>query len=155
MEENNFFKVVWRFNSLLFAIAGFLGIIIMLFAGYHIVQDIFRDRSARNVVNVSEDQDVKEEWFLGNMRSISGTDIVTISLNSDQSFTQSYYSKSGYSVRNYLFIDTKTKEKHWLLQTNKYLLPKFEIISETQSKIMRRINYGLFSNDRPLRSGLF
>ena len=130
MEENKFFKTVWRLNSLLFALAGLLGILIMLFAGYQIVKDTFRDRNVRNIVNVAEDQDVKEKWSLGNMNAIAGTDIVTIPLNSDQSYSQSYYSKSGYSVRNYLFIDTKTNEKYWLLQTNKYLLPELNIISE-------------------------
>ncbi|PIU67745.1 MAG: hypothetical protein COS84_03740 [Armatimonadetes bacterium CG07_land_8_20_14_0_80_40_9] len=74
-----------------------------------------------------------------------------IPLNSDQSYAQSYYSKSSSSARNYLFINSKDNEKHWLFGTNKYLVSDVALLSEkdydSDSSKVRVILYRIVKND--------
>lgn len=130
MEENRFYKSVWRFNAIVLMVAGILAIGVLLFAGYHILQDITRERGTRNIVNVSEDQAIDEKWELGRLYKIEGTAYVMVPLTSDQNYAQSYYSKSSNSARNYLFIDTKNNLRKWLFQTNEYLVADINFLLE-------------------------
>jgi hypothetical protein len=122
MEENNFFKLVWRFNGLIISIAGLLAIAVLIFASYEIYKSVTRDRSTRNIVNVDEDEKIKEEWRYGQLTKISGTKSFMLALHSDQSFSRAYFSKSSNSTRNYLFINTETSEKKWLFEHTDYLI---------------------------------
>ncbi len=90
MEENKFFKFVWRFNAIIFMVAGILAIGVLFFAGYQIIKDITRERTPRNIVNVSEEQTVDEKWTLGHLKSVDGTPIIMIPLNSDQSYARAF-----------------------------------------------------------------
>lgn len=130
MEENQFYKFVWRFNAIVLMVAGILAIGVLLFSGYHILQDITRERDTRNIVNVSEDQPIDEKWELGRLYKIEGTSYIMVPLTSDQSYAQSYYSKSSNSVRNYLFIDTQNNHQEWLFETNENLVADIDFLSE-------------------------
>jgi len=81
---------------------------------------------------VQEENNVKEKWQLGYMSNIQGSPYVMIPLNSDQSYAQSYYSKSSSSARNYLFINSQNNEKHWLFGTNQYLITDTALLSEKE-----------------------
>lgn len=59
MEDNKFFKLVWRFNGLLISVAGILAIGVLLFAVYQIFKDVTRDRNTQNIVNIEESSEVK------------------------------------------------------------------------------------------------
>jgi hypothetical protein len=61
MEENEFFRFVWRFNGLIPMIAGVIAIGVPAFAGYKIIKDVTRERNARNIVNVQEENNIKEK----------------------------------------------------------------------------------------------
>lgn len=122
MEDNSFFRFVWRINGLVIMVGGLMAIVVLAFSGYKIAKDITRERGVRNIVNVKEEKNVQEKWQLGNLSKVQGSPYVMISLNSDQSYAQSYYSKALSSVRNYLFINSSSNEKHWLLETNQYLI---------------------------------
>ena len=111
MEDNRFFKFVWRFNAVIFMVAGIIAIGILLFAGYQIIHEVTRERSKRNIVNVDENQTIDEEWEIGNLYEIEGTTFAMLSLMSNQSYELASYSNSTYSVRNYLFIDTQNNDK--------------------------------------------
>ena len=126
-------------------IAGVLAICVLAFAGYRIMKDVTRERTIRNIVNVQEENDVKEKWQLGYMSTIQGSPYVMIPLNSDQSYAQSYYSKSSSSARNYLFINSLNNEKHWLFQSSQYLIADTEFLSEKE--------YG--SKDREVQAILY
>jgi len=132
MKESKFFKFVWRLNGLILMIAGVLTIGVLVFAGYKIITDITRERNTHNIVNVQDEDDIKEKWQLGNMSDIEGGPWIMIPLNSNQSYAQSYYSKSSSSVRNYLFINSLNNEKHWLFNTNDYLIADTELLSENE-----------------------
>lgn len=151
MEESNFFRFVWRFNGLVFMIAGVLAIGVLAFAGYKIIKDVTRERNIRNILNVQEKNNVKEKWQLGYMSSIQGSPYVMIPLNSDQSYAQSYYSKSSSSARNYLFINSLSNEKHWLFETNQYLIADTDFLSEkeygSKEREVRAILYKIVKSD--------
>ncbi len=132
MKESKFFKFVWRLNGLILMIAGILAIGVLVFAGYKIITDITRERNTHNIVNVQDEDDIKEKWQLGNMSDIEGSPWIMIPLNSNQSYAQSYYSKSSSSVRNYLFINSQNNEKHWLFNTNEYLILEAELLSKNE-----------------------
>jgi len=151
MEENRFLIFTWRFNAIILMVAGILAIGVLIFAGNHIFQDITRERYTRNIVNVAEDQSVDEKWELGRLYKIDGTPYALVPLTSDQSYTQSYYSKSSNSVRNYLFIDTQSNKKQWLFNTNQHLVVDIEYISEKEyndkDRTVRTILYTIIERD--------
>lgn len=151
MEDNRFFKVVWRFNSLIFLMGGILAIVILLFASYRIFQEVREERSTQNIVNVQQNEDVEEQWALGHLAEIPGHPYLMIPLNYDQHYTQSYYNKSASSVRNYLFINSQTNEQHWLFDTNQYLISDLDLLSEksygTEDRKIRAILYKMVKND--------
>ncbi|WP_028774467.1 hypothetical protein [Shewanella waksmanii] len=122
MEEHKFFKLVWRFNSLLISVAGILAIGVLLIAMYQIFKDVTRERSTQNIVNIEESGEVKESWRLGQVANLSNHKMLMIPLNSDQSFNRGYFSKSSNSTRNYLFINTETNSNNWLFGHTNYLI---------------------------------
>lgn len=130
MEDNTFFKNIWRINGIIIMVAGILAICVLAFAGYQIISETTRDRNTRNIVNIQGESDIKEKWQLGYMSEIKGSPYVMIPLNSDQNYAQSYYSKSSSSIRNYLFINSQTNEKHWLFNTNQYLVVDSDVLLE-------------------------
>ena len=151
MEENKFFRFVWRFNGLILMIAGMLSIIVLAFAGYGIIRDVTRERNTHNTVNVQDENDIKEKWQLGYMSNIQGSPYVMIPLNSEQSYAQSYSSKSSSSTRNYLFINSLNNEKHWLFGNNDYLIAETDLLSEEEynsdKREIRAIIYKIVKSD--------
>jgi CRISPR/Cas system CMR-associated protein Cmr1 (group 7 of RAMP superfamily) len=151
MDENKFFKFVWRFNGLVLLVAGILAIGVICFAGYGIFQETTRERQVRNIVNVADKTDLDEKWRLGYLKDVDGTPYLMIPLHSDQSYAQSYYSKSSYSTRNYLFINSDTNQKHWLLDTNDYLIMNDEMLSveknNAKNRKVRAILYHMVKKD--------
>ncbi|BDX07519.1 hypothetical protein [Planctobacterium marinum] len=126
MEENNFFKLVWRFNGLLIAVAGMLAIALLLFAAYQIFKDVTRDHNTHNIVNIEKSAEVEESWRLGHVTHLSGHKALMIPLHSDQNFDRGYFSKSSNSTRNYLFINTETNSNEWLFDHTNYLIESTE-----------------------------
>jgi hypothetical protein len=51
MEENRFFKFVWRFNAITFMVAGLLAIGVIFFTGYNIFRETTREKTTRNNTN--------------------------------------------------------------------------------------------------------
>lgn len=151
MEENKFFRFVWRFDGVLFMIAGVLLIGVLAIAGYKIARDVTRERNTCNIVNVQEGVDLEENWLLGRMMDIQDSPWAMIPLNSDQSYAQSYYSKSSSSARNYLFVNSRTNEKHWLFKTNQYLIAHAIFLPKTgygpREKPVRVILYQIVKSD--------
>lgn len=128
MEDNKFFKLIWRFNGLLISVAGILAIGVLLFALYQIVKDVTRERTTQNIVNIEENGEVKENWTLGHVTNLSSHRTLMIPLNSDQSFSRAYFSKSSNSTRNYLFINTETNSNQWLFDHTNYLIEDVNLL---------------------------
>jgi len=151
MEENKYFRLIWRFNGLIIMCAGVLAIGVLAFAGYNIFKETTRERNIQNIVNVQEENNIEEKWQLGHMTNIKGSQYIMIPLNSNQSYAQSYYSKSSSSARNYLFIDSHRNEKHWLFKTNQYLIADTDLLSENEygsdKRDVRAILYKIVKED--------
>lgn len=128
MEENKFFKLVWRFNGLIISVAGILAVGLLAFATYKFFQDVTRDRTTRNIVNIEENAEIKENWKLGQLLEINDGKILMLPLNSDQSFDRAHFRKSSNSTRNYLFINTDTSEEKWLFNHTDYLIERSDML---------------------------
>ncbi|WP_424102530.1 hypothetical protein [Moorena producens] len=139
MEDNKFFRFVWRFNAIVIMASGLLAIAVLAFAAIEIVRSTTRDRQGMNIVNVDDDSSSSPEWELGNLREVDGTTYLMVPLYSDQSYSQSYYSKSTRSTRNYLFLDSETGNSKWLFAKNDYLIASDRFISETNDKENNRL----------------
>ncbi len=134
MEDKKIFKNIWRFNAIIIAIAGILGVIVLLFSGYLIYKETSRDRYKREIVNIDAKTNIEEKFRLGNLQHIKGFMSVIVPLYSDQSFSLNYSgSKSTTSTRNILFSDLHNETNKWLLPHNKFLITKYKLINESNS----------------------
>jgi len=123
MEENRFFRFVWRFNAIALMIAGMLAIGLLLFSGYIMVKEMSRDNIPTNIINVQQKSNSTERLELGYLRSIKGSSCVVVSLTSEKDSSKSYGSSSSSSpVKNYLFINNKNNTQNWLFKNNKFLI---------------------------------
>ena len=122
MELSRFERVTWRINAIIILACGLLALVLMLIVGYRLFQDIFRTREVTSVVNVNPETKESEFLRLGGFSRISGTQLLASGLVASQDYRQSYYSKTGSSTRNYLFLDSTTKATHWLLDGNGSLI---------------------------------
>jgi len=144
MEENKFFKLIWRFNGLVISVAGVLAVAVLVFVTYKLFQDITGDRTTRNIVNIEESSEVKENWRFGQLSKFNHNRTLMIPLYSDQSFDRGYFSKSSNSTRNFLFIDTETSEKTWLFNHTNYLIESSD-----------KLRDGDFNSDKPVIAILY
>jgi hypothetical protein len=134
-DNNKFFRYVWRFNGLAVAGATVLCLLLGVFVAVKIFKDETGERHVTNVVNVGEQEKVKNEFVLGYPYTIAGTDYTRVPLYRDQSYDMSYYLKSsGGNEVNYLFLNNRTGESKWLLQTTNQLFISDIVISEELKK---------------------
>jgi hypothetical protein len=96
---------------------------------YQIFKDLTRGRNTQNIVNVEQNSDVEENWRFGSFIELAGHSSIMVPLNSDQSFTRGYFSKSSNSTRNYLFVNTQTLDRKWLFNHTDYLIEQARRLS--------------------------
>ena len=151
MEESKVFKNIWRFNAIVIMLVGVLGFALSLFACVMIYKDMTRDRNVRNIVNIEESPEKEEEWRLGSMTTVQGSEFLMIPLHSEQNYSRGSYSKSASSTRNYLFINSETNDKYWFLEKNDYLITQTNQLPSTrydkQTKDTKAILYYLVKSD--------
>jgi len=134
MEESKFFKNVWRFNALIIAVAGVLAVVVLLFAGYLIYNEQARTKYKNEIVNIDPETKIEEVFRLGRVKHVNGSQAVIVPLYSDQSFDLRYSgTKSTASTRNLLFSNMHNEESNWLLPTNDYLIPQYNLINKSNS----------------------
>ena len=149
MQENKFFRFVWRFNAIVIMASGVftLASLIFIFGG-EISRNIKRQNTS--VVNVDRDAELKEELKIDNYRRVKGTSYLIFPLKSKQSYrSSSYSSKSTSSSRNLLFVDSRTNKKQWLLPDNKSLIVSDRPIPDraTKDNPTQAILYTVVSED--------
>jgi hypothetical protein len=130
MEENRFFRFAWRFNAVVFMFAGLLAIIVLCLTAF----TMCGVRHRPNIVNIKENGRVEEKLRLGHAKAINSNQCLMVPLLTDQSYTQSHYGKSAQSVRNYLFVNTQTNERRWLLPGTKYLVLRDHVLNQYNQK---------------------
>jgi len=122
MDENRFFKWVWRFNSVIIAFAALLAIGIMLYVAYMMYQEVTRDRAIYDHSVVEVGDDIQQSWTLGSFSEVRGHNILLAPMMQDQRFKHTYYTKSAGSIRNFLFVNTETSAHHWLFDHSQFLI---------------------------------
>ena len=132
MEDNKFFKTIWRFNGVIISLIGVAILALLLFASYKAIEDFTQDRHKNNIVNLDANN-ITEDITLGGSSKITGTSVFKIPMYGNQSYEGSYFSKHTNSEKNYLFINVETSEKHWLFNHTDYLLSNVENITEDAS----------------------
>lgn len=121
MENNKFFLIVNRINSmliLLVVIAALISIIVLNVAG--------NSWGNRNTVQV-HDGNSKEaiDLRLGSLEEMAGHDIQTVNLLSD-GVTKGFSSGYGsFEIRNVLFLSGEELKAEWLYETNSFFINCF------------------------------
>jgi len=131
MQENRFFRFVWRFNAVVLMIVGILAIVLLGFGGYQIFEEILGEEAPAKTVDVGGGSIADEKWRLGQLQNIEGSPYVMIPLFSDQGVDSSYSSKaSSTSSHNLLFINCEDNQKRWLFPANDFLVVRKCLLPE-------------------------
>lgn len=156
MEENEFFKYIWRFNALAFAGAATLAILAAVYTGaIYIKNQDARLHQTANVVNFDRQGKSSGKFKFGNPVAMTGSDFVRISLMRDPSHEISSYTPYSEITNdvNFLFLDVAKNEGKWLLEntnqlfvSGKFLYDKFTRDMNEEKKIIG-ILYELVEND--------
>jgi len=130
MQENRFFKWVWRLNALfILLLVAFLAIFFLS----EIFSNLIRRKSDEEIIiNVADDPKGKEKWMLGRSTHINGSDFIIVPLvsenkdveTSDRSMilSGSYASGPRNLAKNILFINVTENESFWLFDDNEQLI---------------------------------
>lgn len=134
MEDNNFFKWVWRLNGLI--ILGGVCLIVAVVV-YGLMSDLLREKSEEQIItSVADDPEGVEKWVLGYPKQFYSSEYVAIPLVSENdevkakrsrgvSFASGdYYGYSGAS-KNILFVNGKSNSSEWLFSNNNQLIESF------------------------------
>lgn len=138
MEENRFFRIIWRINSITILI--FL-LLIIGFVAFNFIKEVFDRKKPPVITNIAVDPQGQEKWTLGRPQEIEGTNFIYIPLVSEKkeisvqqpvlaskafnSYDHGYFSPS----RNLLFINEKTREMKWLFNDNTQMIVQIEMLS--------------------------
>jgi hypothetical protein len=136
MEENRFFKWIWRVNN----IAVFIGLMGFFYLFY--VNEIRRNHHVepREVItSVAKDPKGLEKWVLQATHERYASDYTLLSLVSENNKVKvmnhiSSYSKSAYysdTAKNILFINTKDNSSSWLFKGNNQLILNYSSLMES------------------------
>lgn len=119
MEQNRFFVIVSRINSLLILVAA-IGAVIAVFS----LSIMSNSWGNRNTVEVVDDGEALE-LRLGNLEEMTGHKVQTVNLTSDkpsEGFGSGY---GGSDIRNVLFLTGEQLDSKWLYEKNSYLITCF------------------------------
>lgn len=122
MDDNRFFKTVWRFNAL--ALALILILAASVFVWELVFRDLFRARSVAEVVNIdSADETIVETFKISVVKRVNGHSVFRVNLQSEQTYNQSYSSKgTRQTTVNTGFYDPATGQTVWIFPTQKQLI---------------------------------
>ncbi|MEA5467927.1 hypothetical protein [Spirulina sp. 06S082] len=130
MEKNKVFRLIWRFNAIIIMGTGLLAIAVLGFSALSILGSITRERQVSNVVNLNQESEIEEDLRFGEVREITATPYLMLPLSSHQSYDRASYQKTTDSTRNFLFFNSETGKRHWLLESNEYLIISDNTIAE-------------------------
>lgn len=122
VDENGFFRFVWRFNGVVVALMLLAAVVIAAVGGYRLLSEPDRARPARTIVNAAADSRGEPSWEFGHLLSVEGTSYVILPLETGRNRARGYSSESVGSTRNLLFIDSAGSTRRWLFPNNDYLI---------------------------------
>lgn len=149
---STFDKLLWRVNGLFIALVCIGTFLFMSYAGYNILKETFRTRPTRGIVNVEQDVKERESLSLGSFQQLRNTPVLLSDLVAEQGYSQSYYSKSSSSVRNYFFYNMDTGQEKWLLDNNSSLILTFHEVFvdpelKTEEQTVSALIYEVVTSD--------
>ncbi len=142
---NKYDILIWRFNGILILLLAVVGLGVMIFSAFTMFQT--NQKPAPDLINLNDKVKKTEHLRLGQPQKMEGTDLILIPLSSDdnpegQSVVNlksgGYYYSSN--LRNYLLVNTKTKQNSWFWETNNNLIL-------TDKKIGRGIAFEILEKD--------
>jgi hypothetical protein len=160
MQENRFFRFVWRVNGIAILL---LTVSFVVIGGYQLIASLVGQVPAPAITNVADDPGNKERWHLGQITKIAETPYLFIPLESENKkiepgkallpqssgfdLREGYY---GGASRNLLFVNTNTMEMKWLFGGNNQLVIEIDRLAdrayEEKSKPLA-ILYQVVKND--------
>jgi hypothetical protein len=165
MDENRFFRFVWRFNGIaIMLLALTLLVWVIVLSGYALVASVFFRDHSPVITSVAEDPEGKEQWRLGAPRSIDGTQFLCLPLESEKksisasgsglspSFLNASYSSRYFDLsRNLLFVNRQTRDMYWLFKDNRQLITDVELLSpqdqDDRNRVVDAILYRVVQTD--------
>ncbi len=159
MEENKYFRFVWRINgiSIMLLLLFIIGV-----GGYNFIKDIVPIQRPPVITNVAVDPQGEEKWTLGRPESIDGTQFICIPLVSEKkniSIPEPGMGKVGSSygrgyfdpTKNLLFVNKQTREMRWLFKDNRQLITEMDMLSaqkqDDKNRTIDAILYKVISKD--------
>jgi hypothetical protein len=159
MEENRYFRFVWRVNGIAIM---FLLLFVIGFGGYNFIKEILHRERSPVIRNVAVDPQGEEKWTLARPVSIDGTQFIYIPLVSEKknisisgpgtlkavhSYGQGYFAPS----RNLLFVNKQTRDMKWLFKDNRQLIADMDLLSVqkqgSKDRMIDAILYQVISKD--------
>lgn len=128
--NNTIDQRLWKFNAYVIAAAGIIGVVIGLFALYHITKDIFRQRHDGSIAAAPKPPPTGGETAalpspkltISGFQLVRGTPVLYAAVTSREDRRVSYYSKTASAVRNYIFYDAATGSQRRLLPDDRGLI---------------------------------
>lgn len=146
MEENRFFKWIWRINN----IAVFIGLIGFFYLFYkNEIQRNSYNEPREVITSVAEDPKGLEKWVLEENHEAYDSDYILLSLVSKNNKIKrinqiSSYSKGRYysdTAKNILFINTKENSSSWLFKGNSQLILRYHSLLSPKKEINTKVIY--------------
>jgi len=145
VENNKFFKFVWRFNGIAIMVAIVLAILMMSGSA---LEGLWRKKEPA-IANVAKDPDRQENWRLGYAQRIKDR-FVLIPLVSEREYVKvgvpnlssglHSYGESG-SGRNLLFIDGESNQSKWLFPANNQMIASYKFLPKEDEYRNKEVNF--------------
>ncbi len=118
MRSRRAFSIIWRINAVVILLAGSAATIALVALLVSLVLDAAPSRRTETVADTAAAPDAAPlNARIGGFESMAGTTVLRAPLNVDEGGKYSSHGGAD-NTRNYLFLDTETKNAHWLLPNN-------------------------------------
>lgn len=126
MDDNRFFKFVWRLNGLAILVLLLLACGAMVYQT--MLRPVFREQTRAQVINVdTTDETLSEDLTFAVIGPVSGHEGFRVEMTREQSFDTEYSSKSTrHSSVNTGFLDVGTGEVNWVFDGTEQLILDIE-----------------------------
>lgn len=124
MKPSRFFRILWRIDIVVIAVAGGLAVFGMTYLLlFEIGRDLFGRPYATEVVDLAEQREDRATFAMGRFEEVEGAGVLRAPLTSSQD--TAYGAASSYgstsATRNYLFYDPRARAGRWLNARNDWL----------------------------------
>ncbi|WP_068088467.1 hypothetical protein [Polycladidibacter stylochi] len=135
MDNNWFFKYLWRFNAIVIACAAIFSFISIGF--FTVEQTISKPVVVQETVNIDREDNISQEYDLYISNQIDDKFIIKLTL--DQSFDFKYFSKdTEENLMNVGVYSPLTGHTNWIFPTSNQLIVNYKILYQTNKAIQDR-----------------